>query len=348
MLGHDDAQDILQKHWNDFVKKDDFKKIYDYGFNVVRIPIGFWAYDTFGLPYVKGAAACLDSAITWARDYGLKIIIDLHGAPGSQNGYDHSGQKMDNPQFTNGNNIKNTLSVLKTIQKKYAKSDYQDVIIGIGVLNEPKLDMIDNDKLKQFYRDAYGQTRDVSDTPVILHDGFNKTSSWNGFLTTDDPGASNVAIDHHSYQVFIPSELAMKPADHVKAVCDGTDAYAGADKWTVVGEWNGAMTDCAKYLHGYKVKSCYDGSNGKSDCPKIGDCAWHNDMSQWPDEYKDQTRLYIETQMRAYEAKTEGWIWWNFKTEKAPEWSAYAMIDAGIMPQPLTKRKFADQCTNLV
>jgi glucan 1,3-beta-glucosidase len=54
------------------------------GFNVVRIPVGYWAYDTLGSPYVSGAGVYIDAAVDWARSLGLKIIVDLHGAPGSQ------------------------------------------------------------------------------------------------------------------------------------------------------------------------------------------------------------------------------------------------------------------------
>ena len=64
------------------------------GLNHVRIPIGFWAYDVSGgEPYIQGQAAYLDQAIGWARDNGLMVILDLHGAPGSQNGFDNSGRR---------------------------------------------------------------------------------------------------------------------------------------------------------------------------------------------------------------------------------------------------------------
>ena len=35
---------------------------------------------------MKGAEAHLDKAIGWARKNGMKVWVDLHGAPGSQNG----------------------------------------------------------------------------------------------------------------------------------------------------------------------------------------------------------------------------------------------------------------------
>jgi len=39
-----------------------------------------------GDPYVQGAYAILGQALDWAQTAGLKVLIDLHGAPGSQNG----------------------------------------------------------------------------------------------------------------------------------------------------------------------------------------------------------------------------------------------------------------------
>ena len=83
-LGQDQALAILRQHWNTWTTWADFSKIKQSGFNVVRIPIGYWAYDTFGSPYVQGAKDYIDAAVDWSRALGLKIIIDLHGVPGSQ------------------------------------------------------------------------------------------------------------------------------------------------------------------------------------------------------------------------------------------------------------------------
>lgn len=219
---------------------------------MVRIPIGFWAYDNTDTPYVKGAADYIDAAIDWARGTGLKVLIDLHGAPGSQNGYDNSGQKLDpnNLGFQKGNTVARTLAVLKTIANKYAQPSYQDVVVGIELLNEPLSFKLNIDELKQFYRDGYGQVRDVSDTTVIFQDAFLPPNSYNGFLTPSDNNAQHVAIDHHEYQVFDNAHIAMVPWQHRQAVCNNVGSYTGADKWVFVGEWTAAMTDCAAALNG--------------------------------------------------------------------------------------------------
>jgi glucan 1,3-beta-glucosidase len=63
--------------------------VFIFRLNHVRIPIGYWAYDVGpGEPYITGQHNYLLKAIGWAATYNLKVIIDLHGAPGSQNGYE--------------------------------------------------------------------------------------------------------------------------------------------------------------------------------------------------------------------------------------------------------------------
>ena len=206
------AESILKKHWDSWVTLKDFQKIKGAGFNTVRIPIGCkwafhgpqrfysadsvidWAYEKFDNdPYIQGAAPYLDKAIGWARQTGLKVHIDLHGAPGSQNGNDNSGhrfQKTDTLGFTRGDTVKQTLKVLEKIASKYAKGNYQDVVVAIELLNEPVPDRLTSiGDVVQFSKDGYGRVRGVSSIPVIIHDAFQKASFWNDVLPPGD--ASN-------------------------------------------------------------------------------------------------------------------------------------------------------------
>lgn len=46
----------------------------------MRIPVGYWALNPLaGDPYVQGQLPYLDQAIVWARNHGLKVMLDLHG-----------------------------------------------------------------------------------------------------------------------------------------------------------------------------------------------------------------------------------------------------------------------------
>lgn len=345
-LGKQTAYDeVLKPHWDNWVQFKDIQKIADAGFNMIRIPVGFWAYDNSDSPYAKGAAPYIDAAIDWARATGLKVMIDLHGAPGSQNGFDNSGHRVDEPEWQEGSNVQNTLEVLMQIQRKYGQKSYDDVIAGIELLNEPLTPELDLKKVKQFERKGFDQQRTVSQSRVVvIQDGFQQPDSYNGWLTPDDDGSQWVAIDHHEYQVFENELVAMQPWQHRQYVCNNAYAYSNADKWTFVGEWSAAMTDCAAALNGYGIGARYDGTYAGS--TYVGSCGNMNFLETWSQQMKDDTRGYIEAQMESYEAHTVGWIFWNFKTEGSPEWDAFRLLDAGIFPQPLTDRKFGAICDN--
>ena len=351
-LGNQTAHDkVLKPHWDSWVTQDDFNRISSYGFNLVRIPIGYWAYASYGEPFASGAAPYLDKAITWARNAQpkpLKVIVDLHGAPLSQNGFDNSGQRIlspGKPGWQGGDSVNQTLDVLQILSSKYATTDMQDVVVGIELLNEPLSQDLDLDELYSFYQSGFNTVRDVSDTTVVLQDAFRNANTWNGFLTPSDNGAQHVAIDHHEYQVFNNWQVALQPWEHRQHVCNDASNYGGADKWTLVGEWTAAMTDCATWLNGYGTESRYEGKYDGS--PVVGSCGTINDISSWNQTFKDDTRGYIEAQMEVFEARTRGWIFWNFKTENAAEWDMYKLVDANVFPQPLSARKFGAICTSM-
>jgi|SRR6185312_1228466 len=92
-LGPTEAKKVMDNHYATFYTEDDFKQIASYGLNFVRLPVGYWAVDIVdGEPYVPDLSwTYLLKGINWARKYGLRVLLDLHAVPGSQNGWNHSG-----------------------------------------------------------------------------------------------------------------------------------------------------------------------------------------------------------------------------------------------------------------
>ena len=96
----------------------------------------------------------------------------------------------------------------------------QDVVVAIQPVNEPFLAKVLQDTVRQFYRDAYYNLREVSDTPIALHDGFSDPSWMNGFLTPRDDDAQGVIVDHHQYQIFGAGLVAMGVEQHLAMACN--------------------------------------------------------------------------------------------------------------------------------
>ena len=91
-LGRENAHAKIEKHYATFVNKRTFEDIRDAGFDHVRISFPYWIIENVNPddPYVEKVGwRYLLRAIEYAREFGLRINIVLHAAPGSQNGWNH-------------------------------------------------------------------------------------------------------------------------------------------------------------------------------------------------------------------------------------------------------------------
>lgn len=347
-LGKSEASNRLIQHWSSFYTEQDFEDIANMGFNMVRIPIGYWAFKTQDSdPYVSGYQEFyLDQAISWAKNHGLKVWVDLHGAVGSQNGFDNSGLR-DSINFLDDSNLQLTTEVLQYILKKYSQSIFEDTVIGIELINEPLGPAIDVEKMKtNYYQPAYEYLRNTlqSDQNIIIHDAFEPYNYWDNFWSESD-GYWGITVDHHHYQVFSSGECQRNIDERVSVACNWGSGVLSESHWTVAGEFSAALTDCTKWLNGVGIGARYDGSFNKNGASSyyIGSCANNDDITSWDETRKNNTRRFIEAQLDAFEEKG-GWVMWCYKTESAPEWDVKALAGAGIWPQPLTDRQYPGQC----
>ena len=78
----------LEMHRRSYITEKDFAWLARVGVNLVRIPVPYFIWGTANhLPCIEH----LDNAFAWAERQGLKVLIDLHTVPLSQNGFDNGG-----------------------------------------------------------------------------------------------------------------------------------------------------------------------------------------------------------------------------------------------------------------
>jgi len=85
---------LMLKYWESFFTEEDFEIIKeDLGMNCIRLPFYYLNIlnEDLTRKNEEDAFRYLDWFIGCAAKYELYVILDLHGAPGSQNGYEHSG-----------------------------------------------------------------------------------------------------------------------------------------------------------------------------------------------------------------------------------------------------------------
>ncbi|ORX34435.1 putative glucan 1,3-beta-glucosidase [Kockovaella imperatae] len=341
MRTRNDTYGEISQHWNTWFQYDELENIAAVGLNTIRIQIGYWSIIPLvnGEPYLVGAYDYLKIAVTWARTLNLKVMLDLHGVPGSQNGFDNSGLRGTRQWFSNYTNLQRSLNALQILTEEFTQSSYGNTVQTIELVNEP-FPYTDDELnfLKNYYIQGYNTVRGANQQQqivVALDDGFRGLQSWSGFMT--ETQYHDVALDTGPADIrFNNYTLAMGYTELLEWFCSQEDYIVAANQkhWTIVGEWTlaaAANTDCAKWLNGRDKGARYDGT--LPDQPKIrftGDCVTHtgSDPSKWSSDYIEFLGRAFETQTYVYE-KASGYIMWTWKTEQAADWSMQAGITYG-------------------
>lgn len=333
----------LTSHWETWITETDIQNIANAGLNHVRCPIGYWSIIEQA-PYNYGAIEYLDKLVGWARIAGIHVLIDLHGASVSQNGFDNSGH-YGGVEWGSAESYEDTLAAITKLAQRY-KGD-TDVVSAIELLNEPLSNAADSyfqlDELDQFYRDGWGDVHNdaSSDYTVVIQDAFQGVGYWSGWGND----LQSVMVDTHIYYVFDDEQLEQSSSDRISSVCANKQTLAESNKWAIVGEWSSAMTDCAAELNGRYKGSRTAGTYDGSACVGVCSCDGlsSGSVDDLTSDQKSAIRQFNEAQIEAYEGRT-GWIYWTWKTEGAPEWDMQAQIAAGLFPQPLSDQQYGSQC----
>ncbi|HTR40816.1 MAG TPA: glycoside hydrolase family 5 protein [Pseudomonadales bacterium] len=292
----DKAKDRLNRHRDTFITADDFQWIKKSGLNAVRLPVGYWALEA-PKPYVE-CSSYIDFALDQCQQNDLKLLLDLHGAPGSQNGWDHSGRMGPINWPKDPQNVQETLRVIESFAQKYGG---HPALYGIELLNEPRPE-VPLDILQQYYIDGYARVRKHANpnVVVVIHDSF-RPLAWKNFMR--QPEFNNVVLDTHLYQCF---DKAAKSRTALEQLTFSLNRKTALDEMqqqelpTLVGEWSLSLP--------YKAMS------GLSSVQK-----------------ESTTRGYAGTQLLNYEA-TRGWFFWSYKLQDNSDWHFRHCVERGWLP----------------
>ncbi|KAG2414324.1 hypothetical protein HFD88_003515 [Aspergillus terreus] len=348
----DSAASRIERHYATFITEQDFADIRDAGLDHVRIQFSYWAVTTYdGDQYVpKISWRYLLRAIEYCRKYGLRVKLDPHGIPGSQNGWNHSGRQgpIGWLNGTDGQlNRKRSLEMHDQLSQFFAQDRYRNIVTIYGLVNEPMMLSLPVEDVLDWSTEATKLIQKNGVTAyVTVHDGFLNLSKWKQMLKTRP---DRMFLDTHQYTIFNTAQIVMKHTEKIKLVCNDWHSMiqqinTTSAGWgpTICGEWSQADTDCTKYLNNVGRGTRWEGTFSLTDstayCPtaKSGpscSCSSANaDPSQYSDQYKKFLKTYAEAQMSAFET-AQGWFYWTWHTESAPQWSYKTAWKNGFMPQ---------------
>lgn len=219
----DSAKSRIERHYATFITEQDFADIKEAGLDHVRLQLSYWAVGTYeGDQYVpKVAWRYFLRALEYCRKYGLRVKLDPHGIPGSQNGWNHSGRE-GSINWLKGDdgdlNRKRSLEFHDKLSKFIAQDRYKNVVTMYGLVNEPMMLNLDVEKVLDWSTEATKlvQKNGVK-ASVVIHDGFLNLSKWKQMLQTRP---DNMILDTHQYTIFNTAQIVMKHTDKVKLICN--------------------------------------------------------------------------------------------------------------------------------
>lgn len=313
MLPEEELKRRMKAHRDTYITKEDFAYISEKGINTIRIPVPYFIFGDVK-PFI-GCIEYLDKAFEWAMEYKLKILIDLHTAPGGQNGYDNGGitgvcRWHKNPKY-----VRFVINVLMRLANRYGGNDN---LFGIEVLNEPiswpvymtsptrkkaaNPEEVRNSGyvpfafLTTFYKTVYWNLRKILplDKAIVFHDGF-RLHNWNYFFMSND--FKNVYLDAHIYISAMENFTKIHNPLMYKS-------YLGIDKLrlklasksvpVIIGEW------C--------INNSYAGNMKK------GNLSEEDYKKAQAGRYRKVAQMELDTW-----DNTSGWFYWNYKLFNNPE-----------------------------
>jgi glucan 1,3-beta-glucosidase len=333
-LGEIEATKRLTEHWNTYITRDDFAWLANVGINAVRLPIGHWlfgkdypyhrSYGDNRYPFVVGGLAIVDKVFDWAKEFNLKVVLDLHAAPGCQNGFDNGGIKDVCEWHTNEDYIEHSLHFLERLAQRYQN---QSALHAIEVLNEPRWD-IPTELLKNYNTAAYKRIRQfcsADKVAVVFHDGFRSYKEYLGFM--QEPDYQNVVFDIHRYQCFTREEIDSDIYSHIQQAAITWKNEADA----IINELN-LPTYCGEWSLGLDLKVVSLWAEGP-----------FNHALEAMDDFQMATayRAYASSQLLTFE-KYQGWFFWNYKTETTPAWCFRDCVTRTWIADLSNNEQFAD------
>ena len=314
----------LHHHWNTFITRDDFAWLQRVGINAVRLPIGHWlfgknypyhpSYKEARYPFVVGGIEIVDKVFQWAAEFGLRVVLDLHAAPGCQNGFDNGGILGVCEWHTKDEYIQHSLDVLELMAERYKD---HPALHGIQAINEPRWDL-PTDVLKRYTLDAYQRIRrhcPPERVTFVFHDGFRSFREYAGFL--QEPEFRNVAIDIHRYQCFDPNDIKRDIFSHIRK--STVDLRAEADE--IIRE-SGYQVYCGEWSLGLNQKMAE---------------RWASEPCNYARQPMDEFQLsaayraFAAAQLLTFE-KYAGWFFWTYRTETSPDWNYRYCVEQGFFP----------------
>lgn len=249
-FGKQKTLQLWETYRNNFWTEQDFANCAEMGVNVIRLPFSYMSLDPEydNVTKINGQKynfSLLDNFVRKAESYGIYTMLDLHGAYGSQNGMDHSGERIENKIdvdfFSNEEKQQKTIDLWAAIANRY-KDD--PAIAGYDILNEPAEHAgTTTAQHWEFFDKVYEAIRAEDERHIVIFE-----SCWDGpnLPRPEVYGWENCMYSFHHYTSYDTNNSHLKSMklklDNVEAMKFGIPLHMGEFTcYGVESDWTGTF-----------------------------------------------------------------------------------------------------------
>ena len=202
-VGPDFAAEFWKVFKDNYITRDDILFIRQQGANTIRLPFNYKLFtneDYMGSMTDDGEGfRRIDNVVTWCREAGLYLILDMHDCPGGQTG-DNIDDGHGYPWlFESEQSQQLFCSIWQRIADRYKD---EPVILGYELANEPIAHYFENKeelnkRLEPLYKRAVKAIREVDPDHIILLGGVRWNSDF--YMFTDWTFDPQIMYTCHRY-----------------------------------------------------------------------------------------------------------------------------------------------------
>jgi aryl-phospho-beta-D-glucosidase BglC (GH1 family) len=196
-FGKEKAEELIKVYEQAWWQEQDFDNSKELGFNVLRLPISYFNLLDEEGKLREDTLAIYDWFVAECEKRAMYVILDLHAAPGSQNGRDHSGDKSGSKLFTDDMAQNLTVRLWEQLAEHFKGNP---TIAGYDLLNEPEGSEEERAPWGKvqlpFFNRLYEAIRAIDQDHIII---FNAVWEPTNMPNPSEYGWDNVMYEYHYY-----------------------------------------------------------------------------------------------------------------------------------------------------
>lgn len=183
------------EHYKSFIGEEDIKRIADWGFDHVRLPIDYEVLENEDGSEREEGYQFVYNTVDWCMKYKLNIILDLHKAPGYD--FNHAGNSAENNFFTSEALQNRFVNLWVNIVKHFWGYDN----VAFELLNE----VVEKDNVELWnalIKRTVTAIRKIAKSSPIIYGGIQ----WNSATTLkylEKPLDKNIIFTFHFYEPLL-------------------------------------------------------------------------------------------------------------------------------------------------